>query len=378
MISIEELFEQLMKNVQESDSFYYKDFINEDGCLYRIFDYRLASYNNFLLPYAREMRGITFRLDQEENPIKLVSLPFHKFFNLYENPFTEGINLKDSIFFTDKEDGSLITTYFDCNDELQVKTKASFESEQAIETKQIIENNIELKRDLETLEELGFTVIMEYVSPDNRIVLHYPESDLRILMLRSREDFKYYLPFLYVQKDFVSEEFGNRIVNFNYESIKNHEDFVEETRNETHKEGYVIAFDDENRGIEFVKLKTDWYQFRHKLKETIANERKIYEAIINEDVDDLKITFHDDASVLREIEEKENKIIPKYNALVQTIESFYERNKDKDRKDYAIQTKEELGERLLGLTMPLYTGGQPDYKKFVMKNLDSILNEEIV
>ena len=84
----QKLYDDLMALVEESEAFYYKDFLAE-GVIYRIFNYRLASYTEFLRPGALECRGHMFEVtddSREARAIRLASLPVEKFFNLNENP----------------------------------------------------------------------------------------------------------------------------------------------------------------------------------------------------------------------------------------------------------------------------------------------------
>ena len=106
------LYRDLLTLVEESEAFYYKDFQLADRW-YRIFNYRLASYSDFLKPGALECRGIMFEIEPEHGaPKRLASLPMEKFFNLNENPFTMGLDLSTIIDFELKADGSLMSSYW--------------------------------------------------------------------------------------------------------------------------------------------------------------------------------------------------------------------------------------------------------------------------
>lgn len=86
-----DLYYQLMALCESTDrdAFYYQDFSsgNEDEYTYRIFNYRLASYTDFLQPGAIEARGIMFRVSSRHaaaEPLELVCRPMAKFFNYSE------------------------------------------------------------------------------------------------------------------------------------------------------------------------------------------------------------------------------------------------------------------------------------------------------
>ncbi len=84
------MYDELMDLVEVSESFYYKDFPLDDS-IYRVFNYRMCSYTDFLQPSALECRGHMFEVSDDTRTataIRLASLPMEKFFNLNENPMT--------------------------------------------------------------------------------------------------------------------------------------------------------------------------------------------------------------------------------------------------------------------------------------------------
>ena len=85
----DELYTNLITLCDGSDMFYFADHVKDD-ITYRIFNYRIASYTEFLLPDALECRGHTFRLKPDGEPDALVSWTLEKFFNI--NEVTDCIN----------------------------------------------------------------------------------------------------------------------------------------------------------------------------------------------------------------------------------------------------------------------------------------------
>ena len=77
------LFDQLMKLCNESECFYFIDQKTVMQTNVRIFNYRMASYSDWLKPGALECRGIMFVMDGD-TPVKLASRPMEKFFNYAE------------------------------------------------------------------------------------------------------------------------------------------------------------------------------------------------------------------------------------------------------------------------------------------------------
>ncbi len=100
----QKIYDELSTLVEANEAFFFNDWEFE-GAIYRNFNYRLASYTDFCQPSALECRGIMFEIDADNKPVRLASLPFEKFFNLYENPFTIDLDLSKVKEIADKADG---------------------------------------------------------------------------------------------------------------------------------------------------------------------------------------------------------------------------------------------------------------------------------
>jgi T4 RnlA family RNA ligase len=361
------LYDNLSKLPSLSEAFYFKDY-EVNNSVYRVFNYRLASYSDFLHPDALEARGITFLIKQGgeelEEPI-IVSRPFKKFFNLYETPFTMGLPLGepgyiDSIY--DKADGSLISTYFNpLTEEFGLKSKQDFFSEQSKMANEFInrEENKELKDDLRFWACRGtHTVMLELISPLNYIVLQYLKTELRVIGIR--------------------DNFSGELIQLNPYAIlskywvkKYHEkdpvSFLANLPKQTGIEGCVCTT---KNGLMF-KVKTDWYCALHQLKDSVTNPKALFEAIILETADDLRSMFHDSEEMLGIITRMEERVIPIYNHIISVVTKFHEVNKYLDRKDFAIKAQAELG-NLFSLAMTKYLGKEVDFKAFALKRREEV------
>jgi len=85
----QELYDNLMMLCNGDETFFYSDKVLKPGNYaeghFRIFNYRLASYQQWLQPDALECRGVMFLMDTTfSKPVALVSWPFEKFFNFRE------------------------------------------------------------------------------------------------------------------------------------------------------------------------------------------------------------------------------------------------------------------------------------------------------
>ena len=131
--------------------------------------YTTGAWDN---PAVRICRGLIY------NPtnMEVVARPWAKFFNLGQKEVGE-IHGHDEVEVTDKCDGSLAIMFRNLKGELQVATRGSFVSDQAVWATRYIQNNQHL---------IGqwvddFTPLFEIIYPENRVVLSYDFSALVLL-----------------------------------------------------------------------------------------------------------------------------------------------------------------------------------------------------
>lgn len=353
-INHHEFYKSLMA-LCETDAFFYADqYIGDTK--YRIFNYRLASYSDFQKPYAKYARGVMFEI-LSDDVASLVCLPMPKFFNLNENPETMNLNLDDIVRIEPKHDGSLIST-FTHNDELRLKSKGSLNSQQVIDATEWLNRpeNEKFKQTLLDWTKAGYTINMEWVSPYNRIVLGYEKSELIVLNMtdtiatHESEIYAESLPF-----DLRQHQRPNIEVDDIREFVKSVPDMTE------HIEGFIYVF---RNGLR-VKHKTNLYMSLHHAKDSVNNPRRLFEAIIDEGVDDLRSMFATDAAALAIINDMEPKVVGIYNKMVKEVETFFQENQNLDRKSFAIKAKNEVTPLYFGLVMNLYVDRVNDYKEFL-------------
>lgn len=365
------LYGQLMQLVAESESFYFQDF-SLDGLTYRIFNYRLASYTEFMKPGALESRGIMFELveDRQESidepgsmitelvPLRVAALPMEKFFNLNENPMTMNLDMRNVIRIEDKADGSLISTYLH-NDNVRLKSRGSISSEQAIDAMAWLETQPDLKETLQAWGDADFTVNMEWlpVRLDHRIVIRHQTAMLKILNVRNMRTGDYIDTDLFIGV-------GDDVISCHYRrgEVLDVEEFVAQIPNMVNVEGFVLEFENGLRA----KIKTNWYMSLHHVKDSVNNPRRLFEAILDEGIDDVRAMFHDDAVVIAAIDSMQAKVDALYNPLVKDVEGYFETHKHLDRKTYAITGQEHFRGRYgFNLAMSRYLGRPTDYKQFL-------------
>ena len=368
----------LLIQLTETDSeFFYAEQIL-DNKVYHIFNYRLASYESFMNPkvadsyIALSARGIMFDVTDKEN-IKISSRPMNKFFNI-EQGEVDRSNMK-LVGYMDKLDGSLISTYLH-NGELKLKTKGSIKSEQAVAAMEWLDlpENSEMKNFLKFhTEKNNLTVNMEWTSPDNQIVLFYPESSLRILNMVNNKNGKILIAENIDKENLVNKDIfvkSHKIPNMSLDNI------IESIRNEQGNEGYILEFFDSEYNTHLVKVKNIWYVNLHQIKSNLNTTSKIIETIIDETSDDVRVLFAEDKHFLDNITRLENVVSPRISKIEADIEKFYSDNKELSRKDYAIKAQAEL-QPYMSLAMNLYIGKETNYKEFFKKQIDKIFSDFI-
>lgn len=374
---MKKLFKNLMKltALEENSKFFYRDSFTSLGTKVRVFSYHIASYSDWLLPDALEARGIMFELDSKDQPVRIMARPMQKFFNLNENPMTMNLDLSKIMFYMTKEDGSLISSYQD-QGYLFLKSKTSVESEQVKQASSWLnlpENKEFRAAVLETTMQ-DYTVNMEWVSPENRIVLGYSEPRLIVLNVRHNVTGEYLDP----QTIFRIKGFKGRVVEL-FEPDENPEEWIKQTRTAEGIEGYVAVMTDN-----MFKLKTDWYCSLHHTKDSISNSKRLWECCAENATDDLRQMFEADKLSLKRINEFDDMYANAFSDSLRYVRDFYNQNRGKDRKEFAIQaqikTKEDDKRYLFGLIMLTFNGFDADrmieqIKSMLVKNVDVFVKE---
>lgn len=355
-----QLYDELMALATDDDVlFYANDQITPVGTKVKVFSYHMASYSDWLRPGALECRGIMFEMDGDK-PVRIMSRPMEKFFNLGENPMTMNLDFSQIDYLMTKADGSLISTFLD-KGFLYTKSKTSMYSSQALAANAIINDpaNVRLHDKLVEIASEGFTVNMEYCAPDNRIVLPYQEPQLIILNVRNNETGEY-LPYdtlfsIPVLRPYLVQKFTTDNGQDDEWTKEQAELWVQTIRDMTDIEGYVVRMKD---GLHF-KLKTDWYVALHRTKDTITSNKDLFAAVVNAASDDLRSLFEGDEYSLAKIEAFEDVYAETFKRQFNLITKTYEKLRFMDRREFAIQGQADLANdrELFSILMKLYQVG---------------------
>lgn len=144
----------------------------------KIYNYAdICQYEPYWTEVTRKTRGLIVNTETGE----VVARPFEKFFNYGQETGTQFDLDAPIIGAFDKLDGSLGVAYRATDGSVQIATRGSFESEQAIHANErFARGNVSSdvrNSDIENLLDSGRTPLFEIVYPENRIVVDYGTTD---------------------------------------------------------------------------------------------------------------------------------------------------------------------------------------------------------
>lgn len=272
-----------------------------DGQLCTIVAYQLNDPNLWDVPMGLEARGITFGPTGE-----LISLPFHKFFNLGEREDTQESCLhRRQLNFMAKVDGSMITPAL-IGKAIRLKTKKSFFSDVAISANRDMPPFIEkFCRDMLSQ---NLCPIFEYTHPDHKVVIDYGvEPRFTLLAVRNMADGKYIKPMDFKELarahdiPYAKDSWG--MTDGQIKSI-------------TGIEGFVLTDDQDARFR--VKVKTDWYLQRHRMLD--VRERDIAKLHLTDKLDDMVAEMKEAQVDMQRVGEIVSKLNAVYSDMRKQVE----------------------------------------------------------
>lgn len=299
-----------------------------------VFNYRLATYDDFRSENAFEMRGLTFVFNSDGTLYKRF-LGLHKFFNVNETEITQAHDIKDYevVNVSNKLDGSMITFIELPDGEIVAKTKNAFDADQATRAMKIFSDDEVLKSFIREQFDKGHCVFFEYTSPLNRIVIKYSVSSLSLIKIRDG------LTGEYLFSESVPE--GLKVAENETFEFTSLDDLMKDYETLEDKEGSVITFKKPDGEQLLVKVKTaDYFAKHHLMTEFIYQENVIVEMILNETIDDMLSLVEDDEvreringlikivqTKFREEVERAQKFIDLYNEVPEeSPKEFYMKN----------------------------------------------------
>jgi len=281
----------------------------------------------------RECRGLLF--DKEG---RIVSRPFHKFFNVNQLEETQAnvIDMSRDHKIMVKEDGSMVRPFMieqTLNGEIRWATRKG-ESDTInnlrkdfpdVFGKDFYDDNSKRYDQVRFHLELGHTPIFEYVGPNNPHVVFYEKPRLILLALRDNHTGEYLN--IHNNNNWLHDHDRVPLL----QSPHNMDEFLETIRVLKGTEGAVITF-----GNEYYKVKAEDYVTKHRAKDAVTKKRHIWEMILDGTLDDFIPLLNDaDKAIVDETEKEFFKL--KYAAFHAVDAYTYEAvTKYSSKKDYAV------------------------------------------
>ncbi len=279
----------------------------------------------------RECRGLIF----DKNG-KLISRPYHKFFNLNEREETlsNHVDFSRPHIVLEKLDGSMVRPVY-LSGKMYWATRMGI-TDVAQDVAKYAENNTGLEKLCYSLHLSDFTPIFEWCSRKQQIVVDFPQDMLYLTAIRDIETGEYVsYP---VMKELAEEHNVSIVPLFSMENSST-EELLKKLVDVENMEGVVVRFDDGD----MIKVKTAWYALRHKSKDMITREKDVLDIILNNKLDDIK-SFLEENDVKRLVNFSD-KVME--NIIIKAKEIYdglndRRRNLGNDRKRFALEVAQNI------------------------------------
>lgn len=367
-----ELFYKLKEVVANNPEKFFMNISYYNNYRVAMFDYSLTIPADFNSMWALEARGSTFLVDENNEYLRTLALPFEKFFNLHEYDYETSSPLHTAAFekygvvvkssndiealpiknvFT-KEDGSIITA-FELNGLVDTKSNSSLTSEYADKGLELIHKDPVMYDVVQKLTYDKWSIIFEFTSndPKYKIVLDYNEEKLIVLAVRNNVTGEY------MDYHKVVELFGeSRVVKAHNKTIQ---ELLEEQDTATEIEGYIV---ETTCGLRY-KMKTRWYIDLHRTKSHyFSSGRNVWESFIKKELDDVYEVFNDKPEMKSLLDQYVSVCDNVYREIIHYGQEFFDTHKNLEPRAYfklireasTTNQREDMG---LGYASSLYTVG---------------------
>jgi RNA ligase len=328
-----------------------KEFLVMDKGDYIVIDYAYVDNDSFDDPIRLECRGLIF----DKATGNILRRPLEKFFNYGEKGTYETLDWSEDHIVMDKRDGSMIAPFI-LNGQVVLGTRAGV-TEHSKKAEVLIDHRT--RNEIKLCIQWGFTPIFEWTAPENRIVLSYEKSELRLLAMRYMitgeyipvEDLKNWsMIFDIPLVDFIQTKLDKDSV-FSYR----------ETATET--EGYVVFFPKSRLHI---KIKTDEYSKMHRAVSFLERETMILPIVLDNLHDDILPALSEDNQ--KKLIDYAKRVNSEVNILVDSLYSFIGTAANfETRKESAIWIQNNVDKRLWSV---VFHGLD---EKDVVKSLKSVI-----
>ena len=322
---------------------------------------------------VQECRGLI--LKKIGNGFEIASMRFKKFFNHGES--NEAIlDFNNPVYASEKIDGSLTSLWYDEGTGWHVSTSGNIDAKDspiAFQT-DCLHNYMDIflvafKKTNINLDSLDkrYTYIFELVSPYNRIVVPYKDTELYLLSIRDN----YTLYELSVaERNVIADKLGvNKPRVYPCASLEQLIDVTNKlSASDENYEGFVLEDSKHQR----IKLKSNAYLALFFLKgDGVFAEKKILKLILAEQEDDILSYFPEYTEDFNRI----RRLLSNYISAIKKDLTIAENKLSLDRKDYALWAVKRTNPKLL---FEFYNNKQwsPEWLKEQIENIsiDRLLN----
>ena len=287
-----------------------------------------------------ECRGLVF-----DKTGRLISRPFHKFFNMgeREETFFRHLDLMAPHYIQEKLDGSMVRPIMvgerDSYGPKTLKYEFKMGTRMGVTdvAGQADEFIVRMREEEKYNAFFGLchisnvTPIFEWCSRQNRVVIDHPSDRLVLLAVRDNYTGKYMES---SKLDQIAVQWGLDLVK-RYAGDKKVGEILEEAKTSSEKmEGWVVTWP--GTGVK-IKVKLDTYVSLHKAKEAISREKYVIEAVLDGIVDDLKSKLQDeDRERVQKFENSFQYGVKRRMKEVQAIYNYVRAVFGHSKKDFAL------------------------------------------
>lgn len=232
------------------------------------------------LRLRREARGIKYDLETR----KIISRPYHKFFNIGEKPETQPhlIDWSKPHIILEKLDGSMLTPLWKkSTNEVLWMTKRGVTGV-ANTALDFLNDNPQYDAFCRAMTEADWTPIFEWCTRKQRIILDYGPTDRMVLTGMRLNDTGHYMQ--YHEMVALAEQWGIDVVKALPYKVTDVDKFIDDVRKLEGEEGYIVRFDDGS----MYKIKGEWYCRIHRTFDNLRFEKDVIRLILSGDLDDAK------------------------------------------------------------------------------------------
>lgn len=363
----QQIFNDLMSLSKQNLGLYYTDETTGMGEAVRTFSYKSGvTQDTWGKSSALDCSGIMFTLNSDGTMKDVVCRPMEKFFDYMENSFTQSLDLTNAtVTATVKQDGVSVSSYMS-GGYLYLKTKSSIYTDIAVLAMQTLnkpEYN-DLRAKIQDLETQGYTVNLEYVSPQNRIVLYYDSAALIVINAKNRETGEY-ISFDTLYADATIRKYmteGYKITNVNK--------WIDAVFLQQNMEGYVCEMDD---GLRF-KVKTNWYNALMNTRNSITNDQNLYRAIAMGGYQDIINLVNGYDYAVEKTNAFEAKFLNVIDGATQAFLNTYKQVNGKEYSDYITSSKTILNSTDYSWIWPLVVNNynKPIAYDMIVSNISNL------